>query len=67
MCYNRYEIQDDLIIIKKSNDYFSSIIKVRELTDIFYLFKKEKDIEISILRNEDITLKKIRQKPKSFS
>lgn len=58
-CYNSYEVRNDFLIIKKSSDYFSSIIELRELVDIFQGFKEEKDVDIYLLINGDISIKRL--------
>lgn len=59
LCYKEYAVVDDTIIIKKSNDMYSSSIETKELVDLSQAFKKQKNIEFTVLQNGDINIKKV--------
>ncbi len=58
-CYKNYEVCDDTLLIKKSNESYSSSIETRELVTLYEVFEKENNIKINILKNGDICVKKV--------
>lgn len=59
LCYKNYEVSDDTLLIKKSNESYSSSIETRELVTLYEVFEKENNIKINILENGDICVKKV--------
>lgn len=59
LCYKNYEVCDDTLLIKKSNESYSSSIETRELVTLYEVFEKENNIKINILENGDICVKKV--------
>lgn len=60
VCYNNFIIEDErTLLIKKTNDSFSSTIQTRELVDLYEVFTNEKDVTVSLLVNGDIQIKKM--------
>ena len=59
LCYKNYEVCDDTLFIKKSNESYSSSIETRELVTLYEVFEKENNIKINILKNGVICIKRI--------
>ena len=59
LCYKDYIINGNTIVIKKSNDMYSSSIEIKELVDLSQIFKKLKNVEFTVLQNGDINIKKV--------
>lgn len=59
LCYKEHTVVENTIVIKKSNEMYSSSIETKELVDLSQAFKKQKNIEFTVLENGDINIKKV--------
>jgi len=59
MCYTDFDYDENSITIKKSNESYSSFIETKELLRIYKQFTKRKDLNVKVLENGDIFIKKI--------
>lgn len=59
LCYRDYKVVKNTIIIRKSNEMYSSSIETKELVDLSQAFKRQSNIEFTVLENGDINIKKV--------
>jgi hypothetical protein len=57
--YNKYIEKNNSILIKKSDIQSASVIKIRELVEIYEKFYKNEDLTIEVIDNEDILITKL--------
>ncbi|QKJ24532.1 hypothetical protein [Poseidonibacter lekithochrous] len=59
LCYRDYKVVKNTIVIIKSNEMYSSSIETKELVDLSQAFKRQTNIEFTVLENGDINIKKV--------
>ena len=59
LCYKYHTVVENTIVIKRSNEMYSSSIETKELVDLSQAFKKQKNIEFTVLENGDINIRRI--------
>ena len=62
-CYTKYEIKDEILIVKKSLQKCPSSIEIKELVDLYLLFSKIENVEVKVCANSDVIIKKVSKAP----
>ncbi|WP_404319196.1 hypothetical protein [Malaciobacter canalis] len=57
--YNKYIEKNNSILIKKADIQSASVIKIRELVEIYEKFYKNENLTIEVIDNEDILITKL--------